>query len=221
MDRFLWFALFAVTSIIGYGQDKETANTLKLTGTSRPKATINDIAWLAGHWKGTALGGVTEELWSPPQANTMMGSYRLIKDDTVTVFYEIVTIVEESSSLAIRLKHFNKDLTGWEEKNEVREFKLVRKERNKLWFEGMTFEVLDENNFQVFLAIQKRNGDGRSMLSDDGIKFNKNAVSNHSSLHSLNCFLCSSFTKLTKEFLFSLKAAGCSLRKQEMMIQLK
>jgi len=159
MNRFLWLVLLAVTSSIGYGQEKETANTLKLTGTSRPKATINDIAWLVGHWKGTALGGVTEELWSPPQANTMMGSYRLIKDDTVTVFYEIVTIVEESQSLAIRLKHFNKDLTGWEEKDEVREFKLVKKEKNKLWFEGMTFEVLDENNFRVFLAIQKRNGE--------------------------------------------------------------
>ena len=159
MNKFVALLLLVIASSwIVYGQENETPNTLKLTGTSRPKATIEDIAWLAGHWKGTALGGVTEEIWSPPMANSMMGSYRLIKNDTLVIFYEIVTITEDKGSLALRLKHFNKDLTGWEEKNEVREFKLVKKEKNKLWFEGMTFEVIDENNFRVFLAIQKKNG---------------------------------------------------------------
>ena len=74
------------------------------------------------------------------------------------MFYEIVTITEDGPSLTLKLKHFNKDLTGWEEKNEVREFKLVKKEKNKLWFEGMTFEFIDDNNFQVYLAIQKKDG---------------------------------------------------------------
>lgn len=159
MNKLLQFVLLAITSCFVYGQEKETANTLKLSGTVHPKATIKDIAWLAGHWKGTALGGVTEEIWSPPMANSMMGSYRLIKNDTLIVFYEILTITEDKGSLTLKLKHFNKDLTGWEEKNEVREFKLVKNEKNKLWFEGMTFELVDENNVQVFLAIQKKNGE--------------------------------------------------------------
>jgi hypothetical protein len=159
MNKVLLLAYMITISIIGYSQEKETENTLKLSGTSRPKATIEDIAWLAGHWKGNALGGVSEEIWSPPQAKSMMGSYRLIKNDTLIVFYEIVTITEDGQSLTLKLKHFNKDLTGWEEKNEVREFKLVKKEKNKLWFEGMTFEMIDENSFQVYLAIQKKNGE--------------------------------------------------------------
>ena len=45
----------------------------------------------------------------------MMGSYRLVKDDKV-IFYELQTIVEQGSSLVFRLKHFNADLSGWEEK---------------------------------------------------------------------------------------------------------
>jgi hypothetical protein len=159
MNKVVLLASLITISITGYGQEKETANTLKLAGTIRPNATIEDIAWLAGHWKGTALGGVTEEIWSPPQANAMMGSYRLIKNDTLIVFYEILTITEEGQSLTLKLKHFNKDLTGWEEKNEVREFKLVKKEKNKLWFEGMTFEFIDDNTFQVYLAIHKKNGE--------------------------------------------------------------
>jgi len=159
MNKVLVLASMIAISIAGHSQEKETENTLKLTGTTRPKATIEDIAWLAGHWKGNALGGVAEEIWSPPQANSMMGSYRLIKNDTLIIFYEIVTITEDGPSLTLKLKHFNKDLTGWEEKSEVREFKLVKKEKNKLWFEGMTFELIDENSFQVYLAIQKKDGD--------------------------------------------------------------
>ena len=159
MNKILPLYLLTIASFVAYGQEKETANTLKLSGTSRPKATIKDISWLAGHWRGMALGGVSEEMWSPPMANSMMGSYRLIKNDTAVVFYELLTITEDNQSLTLRLKHFNKDLTGWEEKNEVREFKLVKNEKNKLWFEGMTFESIDENNFRVFLAIQKKNGE--------------------------------------------------------------
>jgi hypothetical protein len=159
MNKVLSIILLALTTCVVHGQEKETANTLKLSGNLRPKATIKEIAWLAGHWKGSALGGVTEEIWSPPMANSMMGSYRLIKNDTSVVFYEILAITEDKGSLTLRLKHFNRDLTGWEEKNEVREFKLVKAEKNKLWFEGMTFEFVDENTFQVFLAIQKKNGE--------------------------------------------------------------
>ncbi|HEY5917074.1 MAG TPA: DUF6265 family protein [Chryseolinea sp.] len=159
MNKVLVLAFMIAISFAAHSQEKETENTLKLSGTARPKATIEDIAWLAGHWTGNALGGVSEEIWSPPQANAMMGSYRLIKNDTLIIFYEIVTITEDGPSLTLKLKHFNKDLTGWEEKNEVREFKLVRKEKNKLWFEGMTFELIDENSFQVYLAIQKKNGE--------------------------------------------------------------
>jgi hypothetical protein len=159
MNKVLLLACMITVSIAGVGQEKETTNTLKLTGNTRPKATIEDIAWLAGHWRGKALGGVTEEIWSPPLANSMMGSYRLIKNDTLIVFYEIVTITEDGPSLTLKLKHFNKDLTGWEEKNVVREFKLVKKEKNKLWFEGMTFELIDDNNFQVYLAIKMKNGE--------------------------------------------------------------
>ena len=159
MNKFVLLVTLVTISLTGYGQEKETANTLKLTGSTRPKARIEDIAWLAGHWKGQALGGVAEEIWSPPQANAMMGSYRLIKNDTLIVFYEIVTITEDGQSLTLKLKHFNTDLTGWEEKNVVREFKLVKKEKNKLWFEGMTFEFIDDNTFQVYLAIQMKNGE--------------------------------------------------------------
>jgi hypothetical protein len=135
-----------------------TPRTYKLLpGASPPAATIQDMAWMAGRWTGPALGGISEETWTPPNAGVMLGAYRLVKDGK-TVFYEILTIVEERGSLLIRLKHFNPDLKGWEEKNEVREFPLVKKDAGAMHFEGMSFHSQGKDAFVVYLAIQEKNG---------------------------------------------------------------
>ena len=38
------------------------------------------VAWLAGYWKGTGLGGVTEEMWTPPVGDRMHGIFTLRQD---------------------------------------------------------------------------------------------------------------------------------------------
>ena len=45
---------------------------------------------------------------------------------------------EIGGSLEYRLKHFNADLTGWEEKAEVRSFPLVAREGDAWYFDGLT-----------------------------------------------------------------------------------
>jgi hypothetical protein len=114
------------------------------------------MAWLAGHWTGEALGGVSEEIWSPARGGVMLGMYRLLKNDA-PVFYELLTISEREGSLVLRLKHFNADLTGWEEKVDVREFPLVAKRDGVLHFEGMAFHPKGDQ-LTVYLAITPKNG---------------------------------------------------------------
>lgn len=92
-----------------FAQETLTERTFRLKpATASPPATLADMAWLAGHWTGEALGGQSEEIWSEPAAGSMMGMYRLIRD-WKPVFYELLTIVEEHGSLKLRLKHFNPD----------------------------------------------------------------------------------------------------------------
>lgn len=138
-----------------------TPNTLAFDSTqSRPAATLEDVSWLAGHWRGPALGGMSEEIWSAPEAGSMMGMYRLMKDGAA-VFYEILTIQPDGHSLVMLLKHFNADLTGWEEKNEVRAFKLVKITGTEAFFEGMTIRRLHADSLQIQLAIEARDGSAR------------------------------------------------------------
>lgn len=150
--------LLLLAGLPALAQTRPTPNTLGFVpGQVRPRATLSDVTWLAGHWQGPALGGLSEEVWTAPLGGSMMGSYKLVRGDSV-IFYEILSLVEEDSSLVMRLKHFNPDLSGWEEKAEVRRFPLVRLTPTEAFFDGMTIRRLDPERLQIQLAIHMQDG---------------------------------------------------------------
>jgi len=135
--------------------ERVTEHTVTLSpGEKSPPATIAEMKWLAGHWVGEAFGGTAEELWAEPVGGTMAGMYRLHKDGK-TSFYEIITVSEKDGSLVFRLKHFNADLTGWEEKDDVRSFPLVAKRDGALLFEGMSFHPQGDQLI-IHLAVEHK-----------------------------------------------------------------
>lgn len=153
MNRLLLLnVIILVFPILLYGQ----GNTLKLKkNQSSPKAKLSDISWIAGHWKGEALGGVTEEIWTEPLGGSIMGCFRVIKDGK-TIFYELETITEEDETLILRLKHFSPKLIGWEEKEVTVDFKLVKVTDRKVYFEGFTFERINKNRINTYVLIQEK-----------------------------------------------------------------
>ena len=139
-------------------EEAMTANTLRLSPDQKsPAATIADMEWYAGRWTGSGLGGLNEEVWSPPREGTMMGMYRMIKDGK-PVFYELLLITEENGSLAIKLKHFHADLRGWEERDASVRFPLVAKRDGRIYFDGMTFERIGADRVKVYLAVEHKDG---------------------------------------------------------------
>ena len=121
-------------------------------GETSPKASLEEIAWMEGHWKGEAFGGITEEIWSPPLGGSMMFSFKLVVDGVVN-FYELGHIRELDATLVYELKHFGGDLKGWEEKEEVQTFKLIKVDVNRLYFDGFTFEKVNENEINIYGLI--------------------------------------------------------------------
>jgi len=101
-------------------------------GESSPKASLEEISWMEGHWKGEAFGGITEEIWSPPLGGSMMFSFKHVADGKVT-FYELGHIRQFGETLVFELKHFGGDLKAWEEKDEVQSFKLIKVDGNRLY----------------------------------------------------------------------------------------
>jgi len=124
------------------------------TGVAPYVATIDQVSWVAGHWKGEAFGGQTEEIWSQPTAGSMMGSFKLSQGDEV-IFYELCIFREVDSTVLFQLKHFNSDLTGWEEQNKTIDFPLVKMTKDAAYFDGITFERISEDEIHVYVVIEE------------------------------------------------------------------
>jgi hypothetical protein len=126
---------------------------------------LENIKWISGNWKGEAFGGHTEENWSEPSGGSMMATFKLIINGNVS-FYEIEIIREVENTLILQLKHFNNDLKGWETKDETVDFPLKEITKNRIVFEGMSFEKVSENEMNVYVDIKQKDG------SIETVKFN-------------------------------------------------
>lgn len=81
--------------------------------TALAEQTIEDLAFLEGHWRG-GEDFVFEEIWSAPEGGVMTAMARGVSDDTVRVL-EYVIVAEEDGALVMRFKHFNTNYSTWEE----------------------------------------------------------------------------------------------------------
>lgn len=146
-----------------FAQSQKTPNTLSLDKKENmPKATVADFAWLAGHWSGEGLGGTCEEIWAPPMGDNMIGLFRYLKDGK-TQFTELFSLVAEGESLILKLKHFNPDMTGWEEKDKPVQFPLVKVSPHEANFDGLTFRKKDENTLDVYVVMKTKDGGLREL----------------------------------------------------------
>ena len=121
---------------------------------------FGEVAWLAGSWAFEGLGGTGDEMWTEPAGGSMLGLFRLLQDGK-PAFYELGTLDEVDGSLVLRIKHFNPDMSGWEEKAETVDFPLVAMSPEELAFEGLTFRRQGEDEFVAFLAFVSGDGSTR------------------------------------------------------------
>ncbi len=118
---------------------------------------LENISWLSGNWKGEAMGGQVEENWSKASGGSMMASFKFIENGN-TVFYEIEIIREVNNTLVLQLKHFNNDLKGWETKDETEDFPVKEITADKIIFEGMTFERVNDSELIISVDMHKEDG---------------------------------------------------------------
>lgn len=118
---------------------------------------IDDFAFLKGYWSGTGFGGHSEETWMPPVDGRMFGIFKQ-SDNNELIFTEFMEIVESDSGFVLRLKHFNPDFSGWEDKDENVTFKLTSVDRNRAVFGGLSYEIVAPNALQVILKMRNDGG---------------------------------------------------------------
>ena len=113
-------------------------------GFESPPASLDQIDWLIGQWSGQGIEGAPAlESWLPPMGGTMVGTFVQENKDGAIMFSEHMYIVSDGGTLALKLKHFNADLTGWEEKDKMLTFRLVAIEPCAAYFNALTLRCAD------------------------------------------------------------------------------
>ena len=124
-----------------------------------PPASIEQAEWLVGDWVGTGIDGAeAAESWLPPSGDTMVGLFVQEKPDGGLMFTEHMYLAEEGGSLVLKLKHFNPDLTGWEEKDGMVRFRLLSIEPCAAYFSSLTYRCEAEGGLLVAVRM-KSEGD--------------------------------------------------------------
>ena len=124
-------------------------------GEALGKATLADAAWLIGTWSGEGIEGAeAHESWLAPSGDTMVGLFVQETAAGGIMFSEHMYLTEEDGGLVVKLKHFNPDLTGWEEKDGMVTFRLIAAEPCALYFNALTYRCDAEGGMVVAVRMK-------------------------------------------------------------------
>lgn len=118
--------------------------------------TIEDASWMAGRWVGEGFGGQMEESWAPPVGGQMIGHFRYWREGQPQ-FYEIMMMDVIDGGVRMRVKHFNPDFVGWEEKDGWVTFEPVSASPEALVFNGL--EIRREGADRIVMTLRMRRGE--------------------------------------------------------------
>ena len=130
-------------------------------GDSKP--TLDELSWLVGHWQGPGFGGICEEVWLPASAGSMVGTFKMSVNGEVQ-FYELMVITVDSTGPTLKLKHFNSDMTGWEEKDEVINFAFNSAKENELSVGATTYKRITVDSLDIFVDVGNKDGSVRQEI---------------------------------------------------------
>lgn len=123
-------------------------------------ASVDGLGWMAGTWAGEGLGGSALVSYSPPVDGQMPGHFRLVKNGQID-FYQLVGIAQIGNSIEYRVKHFDADMTAWEDKAQVARFPLVAAEKDVWFFDGLTIRRAGPDRAVHVVRIKDKDGSHR------------------------------------------------------------
>lgn len=90
-----------------------------------PGARVADLAWISGHWQNADGGALSEEVWTEPRGDGMLGMWRFVAKDGRARVLELLAIAEEETGPVLRLRHFDRALVAREDKDKPLALALV------------------------------------------------------------------------------------------------
>ena len=118
-----------------------------------PAATVSDLAWMTGHYKGATGNGALEENWAMPEGGSIASLVRSTAAGATTMI-ELIVIEEEGNSLMLRLKQWDPGMApraeGFQvmELMEIGDHKVVFKNTGEVGLQQLGYS-LDGDQFTI------------------------------------------------------------------------
>ena len=125
-----------------------------------PSATVSDLAWMTGHYKGNMGSGALEENWAEPQGGSIASLVRSTGGGATNMI-ELIVIEEDGDSLSLRLKQWNPGMEPRADGFQVME--LIEIGDKKVVFKNVGQEGMEQlgyslNGDQFTISIKNAQG---------------------------------------------------------------
>lgn len=129
---------------------------------SSPAALAN-FSFMTGNWVGESDGVFVDEYWSPATGDSMVGMFRIIKDDKIQL-YELLAIELDDGRPVLRLRHYNPRLVAREQ--DAITFKVAKFSDNEAVFvradlESTRLIYRKKGNDALEAVLEKAGKDGK------------------------------------------------------------
>lgn len=135
------------------------------TPTAAPSAGASVLAatsFMQGHWIGTQDGALSEEIWTGPAGDAMLGMWRLVADGQARVYELLAITTDPELGIVLRLRHFDGRLRAREEQDRPLVLRLQRAAEGEAAFEGT------DSRGAVRLAYRRDGADGLVAVLERG-----------------------------------------------------
>ena len=125
---------------------------------------------MTGLWRADWNGGVSEEHWSRPLGDSLVGTFHFVKDGK-SQFYELILIELAPRGPVLRLKHFDAGLVGWEDKTQVYSYPLIECRQGVAIFERQDRKsrlIYSRASDEVLSVVLEEQSEGKT--HSDGFK---------------------------------------------------
>lgn len=142
--------------------------------TTAKNASLSDVAFMEGRWRGTFNGGPIDAAWIAPAGDNLTGFMRMMKDNKVTM-YEMLIFEQTDQGPIVLVKHFKPGLVGQEEKDQSDRYSFVEAGKNRALFEKQdgSIRIIYEKRTDNQLAIQRGKQENGKWVFNDLFVFDR------------------------------------------------
>ena len=134
-------------------QQVDEADTPSLPDAQAQTDALAALDWLEGCWAGPGFDGVMSECWMPAASGELVGAFQYSAHGELQ-FSEMLMIGMADGRFGYHVKHFNRDFTGWEDRDEQVTFSFQDIDETGVRFGGLNLERDGDNTFHAHLDMR-------------------------------------------------------------------